>query len=146
MTMKTANHSLPQKVEEECSSESGEQFDACFLDVIKSIAKSAPQAIFSGLANDGVETFQMNILLDNKIVFNSTRVGTHADGESGISLMFNIHSDEEDMDYIIESGQLTTDGNATPYIYVPVRRRIVSDLVYVFTEGCSLTWEEHRSH
>lgn len=142
MSMKVATHSLPQKVEEECSSESGEQFETCFLDVIKSIAKSAPQAIFKGLANEGAETFQMNILVDNKIVFNSTRVGTHADGENGISLMFNIHSAEEDMDYVIESGQLAADGNASPYLYVPVRRRIVSDLVYVFTEGCSLKWEQ----
>lgn len=142
LSLKEATTLLPQLVDEACSDAPEGMFEACFIKTVKELGSPSPWAIFSAQANDESTTFQMSINVKSRSVFNSTRIGTHGDGETGINLMFHIYPGH-DMDYVIESSQLSPDGNSASYLYVPVKRRIVSDLVYIFTEGCTLSWQEN---
>mgnify|MGYP006921798700 CR=1 FL=1 len=48
---------------------------------------------------------------------------------------------EGDDPYMLSIDELSDDGISALRAMVPVRRQILSDLVYVFVDGCSLRWE-----
>lgn len=129
-----------QMADKQCKGLSGTAMDSCFKKVIKANTTSAA-VMFRGQAIPEQKQIEMTIktISGNQLLFKSLREGYHADGNEGqISLVFHRVGISND-DYIIETGRLLADGNLTPQIIVPVKRRALEDQIYFFFD-CRLSW------
>lgn len=131
---------IDQRAEKECTSGTEQEKEACFREVVKKSADLV-NVIFNGSAIAGQKEFKM-IIGDgnsNREYFHSIREGFHGDSPEGITLMFN-RAGVQDDEFMIYTGLLSEDGNSTPMVMVPVKRRLLADQVYFFFD-CKLVWQ-----
>ncbi|HXH74146.1 MAG TPA: hypothetical protein VNJ08_04230 [Bacteriovoracaceae bacterium] len=135
------NTNVYQKADIECNDLPADQFEICLGQVIKANTTFVSSA-FLGAAIEGKKQFNMTIMTTpaGKKLFNSLRDGTHGDGEDGtLSLLFSRVGNPGD-DYMIETGTLSYDAKSVPMLIVPVKRRVLADLIYFFFD-CKLDWK-----
>lgn len=134
---------ISKKLDAACGNLANDELSRCTTNALKSLMQPAPNAVFLGSAVADQITFQMTITENGKTLFSSLRTAFNAQASNvGSILDFDRvgtpsgHNDN----YEIESDGLSDDNTYVPTLTVPVHRRLAPDLVYVFTNGCSIEW------
>jgi len=115
----------------------------CLKAELPKIADLKSDAVFELQAISGKKDFDARIMADGTQVFHSIRHGFHGDTETGAVLGFYRVGVENGDPYQIDFAPLNDDGTRAPAAFVPVKRSLLPDLIYLFVDGCSLSWEKN---
>lgn len=113
----------------------------CLKGELPKIADLKSDAVFELNAVENKRDFDTRIVAGGSQVFRSIRHGFHGETEKGPVLGFYRVGVESGDPYQIDFAPLNDDGTRTLAAFVPVKRALLPDLIYLFIDGCSLHWE-----
>lgn len=114
---------------------------SCAKILLQSIGQYHPNTRLSVLADSGAKTFQVTIMDGQSQILKSLRTGEDGQGSDHATVLdFMRVGFENNDDYMIEVN--SSDGLTAKFASVPVHRRLATDLVYFFVDGCALIWSK----